>query len=168
MFVSTPESTSLVTFAESGVCLKHLSGTIGFKHGLGGLNGVLLRDINRDMYVISAKSKVAEFKSKSFKIPERLGAGIDMRLFFETVEVAFGFKHHGHPVVSCVNRWLFMATANYIYHTIFCSCRVREGQANACRTRQKSNCLSGEKGDATFHLRVLRYCFRPRGILSRS
>jgi len=28
---------------------------------------------------------------------------------------------------------------------------------NACHTRQKSNGLSGEKRDATFHLRVLRY-----------
>jgi len=127
-----------------------------------------LGDIDWKMHMTSAKSEVAEFKSKSFKILKRLGAGVDMRLFFKTVEVAFGFKHHGHPVVSCVNRWLFMATAIYIYHTNFFSCRVFVGQAKACRTRQKRYCLAGEKRDATFHLRVLRCCFRPRSIPSRS
>jgi len=32
-----------------------------------------------------------------------------------------------------------------------------KGQVNTCRTRQNDNSLSGEKRDATFHLRVFRY-----------
>ena len=79
----------------------------------------------------SAEAEVAEFKSEAFEIPERLGAGVDMGLFLETVVVAFGFKHHRDPVVSGVDRWLFMATANninYINHS-FVSCRTFKGQA---------------------------------------
>jgi hypothetical protein len=119
MFVSAPETTAWIALVKSWVRLKHLPTAVGFEHGLSGLNGVLFRDVDREMDVTSAETEVAEFKSESFKIQERLGAGIDMRLFFETVVVAFCFKHHGHPVVSCVYRWLFMATANYINHSVF-------------------------------------------------
>ena len=106
----------------------------------------------------SAEAKVAEFKPEVFKIPERLGAGVDMRLLFETVVVAFGFKHHGHPVVSCVNRLLFMATAIYILHIVFCSCRAFIGhiQSGVPRATKNRYGLMGEKRDATFHPRVLR------------
>jgi len=170
VFVSTPEITTWVSFAESRVRLKHLFCTIGFKHGLSGLDGVLFRDVYREMHVTSAKTKVAKFKLEAFKIPERLGTGIDMRLFFETVVVAFGFKHHGYPIVSCVNRLLFMATAIYIIHIFFVSCRAFIGhtQGGVPRATRKRYGLMGEKRDATFHPRVLRCCFRPRGIPSRS
>jgi hypothetical protein len=103
--------------------------------------------------VTSAKAEVAEFKPESFKIPERFNTRVDMRLFFETVVVAFGFKHHSHPIVSCVNRWLFMATAHYTYHIIFCSCRTFRGQANACRVRQKRDMLCLEKKEMRFFIR---------------
>jgi hypothetical protein len=36
------------------------------------------------------------------------------------------------------------------------------------RATRKRYGLMGEKRDATFHPRVLRCCFRPRGIPSRS
>jgi hypothetical protein len=88
------------------------------------------------MNMTSSEAEVAEFEPKSFKISERLNTRVDMRLFFKTVVVAFGFKHHGHPIISCVNRWLFMATAHYINHSFF-SCRTLKGQAKACRVRQK-------------------------------
>ena len=137
VFISAPESATWVTLAKPRVRLKHLPAAVGFEHGFGGLEGIFLRDVDREMNVTSAKAKVAEFKPESFKISKRLGAGVDMRLFFKTVEVAFGFKHHGHPVISCVNRWLFIASATYITHTKFFSCRTLRGQANACRVRQK-------------------------------
>ena len=137
VFVSAPESAPWVPLAESGMLLEHLSRAVGFEHGLSGLNGVLLRNIDREMHVTSAKTEVAEFKPEAFKIPERLGAGVDMRLFFKTVVVAFGLKHHGDPVVSCVSRWLFIASATYITHLNIFSCRTFRGQAKACRTRQK-------------------------------
>jgi len=97
--------------------LEHLSRAVGFEHGLGGLDGVLLRDVDREMHVTSAEAEVAEFKPEAFKIQERLGAGVDMRLFFKTVIVAFGLEHHGDPIVSCVSRWLFIASAIFILHS---------------------------------------------------
>jgi len=118
VFVSAPESTSWVAFVKSRVHLEHLLGTVGFEHGLSGLNGVFLRNIDREMHVTSAKAEVAEFKPEAFKIPERLGAGIDMRLLLEAVVVAFGLEHHGDPVVSCVNRWLFIASAVFSFHIV--------------------------------------------------
>jgi len=150
VFVSTPETSTWVAFAESRVYFKHLFCTIGLEHDFSGLNGILFRYIYWEMHVISAKTKVAEFKPDSFIVPERLNTLVDMRLFFETVVVAFRFKHHGHPIVSCVNRWLFMATANYINHSVFFSCRTVKEQANACCVRQKSNCLIGEKRRCDF------------------
>ncbi len=170
VFVSAPETTAWVALAESRVRFEHLPSAVGFKHGLSGLDGVLFRDIYWEMHVTSAKTKVAKFKSETFKIPERLGAGVDMRLFFETVVVAFGLEHHSDPVVSCVIRWLFMAPAIYILHIFFVSCRafIVHTQGGVPRATRKRYGLVGEKRDATFHPRVLRCCFRPRGIPSRS
>ena len=118
MFVAAPESTPWVAFVKSRVRLEHLLGTVGFEHGLSGLNRVFLRNIDREMHMTSAKTEVAEFKPEAFKIPERLSAGIDMRLFFKTVVVAFSLKHHGDPVVSCVSRWLFIASAVFNFHIV--------------------------------------------------
>ena len=168
MLISAPESTTGVSFSKSRVCFKHPFRAIWLQHNLCNLYRVLFRDVYRDVYVASAEAEVAELKPESFEIPECLGAGVDMGLLLEAVVVAFGFEHHGHPVVSCVMRWLFMATANYVYHIIFFSCRTFRGQANACRVRQKQISLIWRKRDATFHPRVLRCCFRPRGIPSRN
>ena len=119
MFVSTPETTAWVAFAKPGVRLKHLFAAVGFEHGFSGLNGVFFRDVDWKMDVTSAEAEVTEFKAETFEIPERLSTGVNMRLFQEAVVVAFGLEHHGDPVVSCVNRWFFMATANYINHSVF-------------------------------------------------
>jgi hypothetical protein len=104
VFISAPESTSWIAFAEPGMRLRHLLGTVGFEHGLSGLDGVFLRDVDREVHVTSAEAEVAEFKPEVFEISERLGAGVDMGLFLEAVVVAFGFEHHGDPVVSGVMR----------------------------------------------------------------
>jgi hypothetical protein len=128
VLVTAPESTTWVALSEPWVHLKQLLGTVGFEHDLSGLNGVLFRDVDWEMHVTSAKAEVAEFKPEVFEFPERLGAGVDMRLLLEAVVVAFGFEHHGDPVVSCVMRWLFMASAIYILHG-FVSCRAFVGRA---------------------------------------
>ena len=93
-----------VALAEPRVRLKHLFCTVGFEYGLSSFNGELLGNIDWEMHVISAKAEIAEFKSEAFEIPERLGRGFDMGLLPEAVVVAFGLKHHGDPVVSCVMR----------------------------------------------------------------
>ena len=104
MFIAAPETTKRVAPAASWVHFKHLFGTVGFEHGLSGLNGILLGNIDWEMHVISAKAEIAEFKSEAFEIPERLGTGVNMRLLPEAVVVAFGLKHHGHPIVTCFMR----------------------------------------------------------------
>ena len=104
VLVAAPEITTRVALAEPWVHFKHLLGTVGFEHGLSGLNGILLGNIDWEMHVISAKAEIAEFKSEAFEIPERLGAGVDMGLLPEAVVVAFGLKHHGHPIVPRVMR----------------------------------------------------------------
>ena len=104
MLVAAPETTTRVALAEPWVHFKHLLGTVGFKHGLCGLNGILLGNIDWEMHMTSAKAEIAEFKPEAFEIPERLGAGIDMGLPPETVVVALGFEHHGDPIITCVMR----------------------------------------------------------------
>jgi hypothetical protein len=68
-------------------------------------------DVNR------SKTKLTELEPKPFEFAKSLSAGIDVGLFSETVVPAFGVKLHGYPVVSCVMRWLFIATATYILHS---------------------------------------------------
>ena len=138
VLVAAPETTTRVALAEPRVHFKHLLGTVGFKHGLSGLNGILLGNIDREMHVISAKAEIAEFKSEAFEIPERLGAGVNMRLLPEAVVVAFGLKHHRHPVIPGVTRNLFRATARYILQNVSLPVAPFRGQAIACRVRQKS------------------------------
>jgi hypothetical protein len=76
---------------------------------------------------------------------------------FSKISVSImGGKHHRHPVVFCVNRWLFIATAMYILHTNFYPVAPSIGQAKCLPRATKKYCLIGEKRNATFHLRVLR------------
>jgi hypothetical protein len=89
------------------------------------------------MDMVHRKTEVTEFKSEAFQVPERLGASVNMGLFPETVISFFSSKHHGHPVIAGVMNNFFRGYAIYIFHKDFFSCRVREGQVNACRTRQK-------------------------------
>ena len=118
--------------------------------------------------MIQSKTKITELKPKTFQVMERLDADVNVDLFSKTLISVVSHKHHRHPIVACVTHNLFRATATYKIHTYFDSCHTLRGQANACRVRQKEYGLSGEKRDATFHLRVLRYRFRPRSILSRN
>jgi hypothetical protein len=91
------------------------------------------------MNMIEGKAEVAKFESKAFKIMERLDADSNVDLLSKTIISVASDKHHRHPVITGVTRNLFRATANYIDHTFFFSCRVREEQANACCTRQKTD-----------------------------
>ena len=77
--------------------------------------------------MVQSETKVTELKPKAFEIMERLDAGVDIDLFSKTVISIVGDKHHGYPVITGVTRNLFRATANYINHTIFFSCRVAKG-----------------------------------------
>jgi hypothetical protein len=79
-----------------------------------------------------------------------------MRLLLKTVVVAFCFKHHGHPVISCVNRWLFKASATYSFHKFCISCRTNQRAGNSLPRATEKELVYHSKRDAAFHLRVLR------------
>ena len=86
--------------------------------------------------MVEGKAEVAELEPEAFQVVERLDADVNVDLFSKTVVSVVGDEHHGHPVIAGVTRNLFRATANYILHKDFFYCRVREGRANARRTRQ--------------------------------
>jgi len=157
MLVPAPESTAWVSLSEAREVLKHFLGRIGFEHDLSGLNGVLFWDVHQEMDMVECKAEFPELKTETFQVVERLEKGFDIDLFSKTVIPVVGDEHHGHPVITGVTRNLFRAIANYIYHTIFFSCRTFRGQAK-CLPRATKNrySLIGEKRDAAFHLRVLR------------
>ena len=155
MFVSAPESTTGVAFAKTRVHFKHFSGGVRLEHDLGVLNRVFFGDVDLEVDMVFSEAEFAELKAKAFQVVECLGAGVDVALFSEvSVSVMCG-EHHGDPVVSCVSRWLFIATAIYIFHTIFAPVAPVIGQADACRVRQKEKLVDFLKRDATFHLRVI-------------
>ena len=103
------------------------------------MNGVPFWNVNLEMYVVFGEAEFAKLKTKAFQIPERLGTDIDVALFSEVSVSFMCWKHHGYPVVSCVDRWLFIATAIYIFHTKFSPVAPIIGQANACRVRLKTH-----------------------------
>ena len=150
MIVPTPETTTWVPLSKPRKRFENFLCSIRFQHDLRGFNRVPLWDIHQEMNMVHSEAEIAELEPKSFHLTERFDADVDVRLFSETSVPVVGDKHHGHPVVAGVTRNLFRAAANYIYHTIFCSCRVFIGQADACRTRQKSNGLAGEKRRCDF------------------
>jgi hypothetical protein len=115
-----------------------------------------------------AKPKSPNSNPEALQVMERPNAGVDIDLFSKTVISVVGFKHHGHPVIAGVTRNLFRATAHYIHYTIFFSFRVREGQARACRVRQKRVWFDGRKKRCSFPSAGLTLCSRPRSILSCS
>jgi len=106
----------------------------------------------------TAKPKFSKLKSEAFQVPERLDASVDMGLFPETVISFFSSEHHGHPVITGVIHNFFRAYAIYSFHKDFFSCRVLEGAGESLpHATKKEYGLMGEKRDAAFHLRVLRY-----------
>jgi hypothetical protein len=107
--------------------------------------------------MIQSEAEVAELKPKAFEFMKRLDADVNVDLLSKTVVSVVSDEHHRHPVITGFTRNLFRATAIYTIHEFFSPVASVKRQVNACRTRQKSNGLSGEKRDATFHLRVLRY-----------
>ena len=95
--------------------------------------------------MVECETEITKLKTETFQVMERLDADVDIDLFSKTVVSVMGDKHHGHPVIAGVTRNLFRATANYIFHKDFFSCRTFIGQANACRVRQKRDMLYLEK-----------------------
>ena len=89
--------------------------------------------------MVHGKAEITKLKSKAFQFMECLDTGVDVDLFSKTIISVVGDKHHSHPVIAGVTRNLFRATANYIFHKVFFSCRTFKGQADACRVRQKKS-----------------------------
>ena len=115
--------------------------------------------------MVHRKTEITKLEAESFQVMERLDAGVDVDLFSKTVISVVGDKHHRHPVIAGVTRNLFRATATYNIHEFFSPVASLKGQVNTCRTRQNDNSLSGEKRDATFHLRVL-HCVSDHAVFS--
>jgi hypothetical protein len=109
--------------------------------------------------MIEGKAEVAELKPETLQVVERLEEDVDVDLFSKTVISVVGDEHHRYPIVAGVTRNLFRATATYNIHEFFSPVASLKGQANTCHTRQKSNGLSGEKRDATFHLMAVELFF---------
>ena len=104
----------------------------------------------------ACKTELTKFKPKWFKFTESVDAGVDVRLFSEAVVPAFGVELHRDPIISCVMRQLFIASATYIFHTNFAPVAPIKGQADGLpRATKGENVESAKKGDAAFHLRVL-------------
>jgi hypothetical protein len=137
VFVAAPESAAGVSLSEAWEVFEHFLGGVRFQHDLCNLNGVPLWYIDQEVDMVKGKAEVAELKPEAFEVMERLGADVNVDLFSKTVVSVVGDEHHGHPVIASVTRNLFRATANYIFHNNFFSCRTFRGQAKACRTRQK-------------------------------
>jgi hypothetical protein len=157
MVISAPEATTWVPFSKTRKGLEHFPSRVGFEHNLSSLNGVPLWDVNQEMNMVQSKTKVTEFESKAFQIVECLNAGVDVDLLSEAAISVVGDEHHGHPVITGVTRNLFRATAIYNIHEFFSPVALLKEQVFTCCTRQKENCLSKEKRDATFHLRVFHF-----------
>ena len=122
------------------------------------MDGIPLGDIDLEMDMVLSEAEFTELKTKTFQVPKRLSAGVDVALFSKISVSIMGGKHHNHPVVSCVSRWLFIATAIYIFHTKFSPVAPPIGQAKCLpRATKKRYSLIGEKRDATFHLRVFHF-----------
>jgi hypothetical protein len=103
------------------------------------------------------ESELTKLEPESFEFTESLGAGVDVGLFSETVVSALGVKFHGDPVVSCVMRWFFIASAIFYFHSneFLLSHLYRAGECLPRATKRRYS-LTGEKRDAAFLLRVLR------------
>ena len=119
--------------------------------------------------MVHGEAEVAELEPEAFEFMERFYADVDIDLFSKTVVSVVSGKHHCHPVIAGVTHNLFRAIATYNIHTIDFSCRTFIGQTLGLPRATKNRYgLMGEKRDTTFHLRVLRYRFRPRSIPSRN
>ena len=169
MFVPTPETPSWVPFPEPRMCLEHFLSAMGLEHNLCIFDRVPFWDIHLEVYMVPGETKVAELEPKAFQVMERFSAGVNVGLFPETVISFLGDEHHCHPVIAGVNRNLFRASATFIYQNFHASCRTFVGHTSCGVSHAtKKRLVNWLKNGATFHLRVLRYRFRPRSIPSRN
>jgi hypothetical protein len=67
------------------------------------------------MDMVPGEPEIPKHVPIAFQLVERLRTRINMLLFLEAVIVAFGFEHHGHPVIAGVTRNLFRASATCIF-----------------------------------------------------
>jgi len=113
--------------------------------------------------MVHSETKITKLKTEAFQIAKRLGTSIYIDLFSKTIISVVSDKHHYHPVISGVTRNLFRATDTYnIIHRIFSSRTFyRAHRSGVPRATKNRYILNGEKRDATFHLRVLRYASNP-------
>ena len=88
------------------------------------MNGVSLGDVDLEMYMVFGEAEFAELKPKAFEVRERLGAGVDVTLFFKVSVSVVGGKHHSDPVIASVTQNLFRAYATFIYQIFHASCRT--------------------------------------------
>ena len=93
------------------------------------MDGIPLGNVDLEMDMVFSKAEFAELKTKTFQVSKRLNAGVYVALFSKISVSIMGGKHHRYPVVSCVSRWLFIATAMYIFHTKFSPVAPSIGQA---------------------------------------
>ena len=81
VFIPAPEPTTRVPFSETRKGFKHFTGCVGFEHDLCGLNGLLLWDVHKEMYVVEGEAEVAELEPEAFQVVERLEEDVDVDLF---------------------------------------------------------------------------------------
>jgi hypothetical protein len=142
MFIPAPKTVTWIQFPEPRVLFEHPFRTVRLEHNLCLFKRIALGNIYLEMHVNASETELPKLESERFEFTESLGAGVDVGLFSETVVSTFGVKFHGYPVVSCVMRWLFIASATYIFHTVFYSCHtVYWAGWTACCVRQERNLL---------------------------
>jgi hypothetical protein len=78
--------------------------------------------------MVFGEAEFAELKTETFQFPKCFYTGVNMTLFSEVSISIMCRKHHRYPVVSCVMRQLFIASATYIFHNFEFSCRIFIGQ----------------------------------------
>ena len=112
VFIATPETASWIPSPKSRVFFKYPFCTAWFQNNLCIQNRVLFRYVHLEVNMVSSKTKLSEFKTKSFTFLQCFETSVDMGLFSKAHIPVMGDKHHRHPIISGVTRNLFRATAS--------------------------------------------------------
>ena len=122
------------------------------------MNGVSLWDVNLEMYVVFSEAEFAELKAKAFKVPERLDTGVDVA-FFRKFRYLLCVGNIMVTQLLRVSSVIFLELPLLTtFIILYFSCRIRKG-AGEClpHATKRRYGFSGEKRDATFHLRVFHF-----------
>lgn len=100
MFMTTPETTTWISFSKTRMFFEHSFSISRFKHNLYGFNCIVSWYVYLDIVnMVPSETKLAELKAKTLQVMERLGASVDVTLFSEVwISIVCG-KHHGDPVI---------------------------------------------------------------------